>query len=250
MKKIYLLILIISLLCFSGCSSNKNTQNESSSQNTTNASNTSSKNNTNANKSGSTQSNMGNGIGNAVDNAGNLVGNVIDDAGTAIEDVGNNIESIVNGNNNNNSSNNSNMQLTKNSQNQVTNIKNTNNLNTQTSNTSNVSSNLSQRATQIAKDINSIDGVEKATVIITGETALIGLNLGDSLNDEQISNIKKLAETKTKDSNNGIKNAAVTASPEIVQRITNLANDIKEGKPISGLADELGNLIKRVTPTI
>lgn len=248
MKKIYILILIISLFCFSGCSSNKNTQNESSSQNTTNASNT---NNKNANNNDLAKTNIGNGIGNAVDSAGNLVGNVIDDAGTAIEDIGNNVESIVNGDSNTDNTDTSNMQLTKNSQNQVTNIKNTNNsTNNSNAQTSNVSSNLSQRATQIAKDINSIDGVEKATVIITGETALIGLNLTNNLNDEQISNIKKSAENKAKTSNNGIKNAAVTASPEIVQRITNLANDIKEGKPISGLADELGNLIKRVTPTI
>lgn len=228
MKKIYIPIFIISLVCFVGCSNN--TQNQNSTQSTTNASN---------NNLNNTTANIGNGIRNTVDNAGNLVGNVINDAGTAINDIGNNLNNIVN-DDRINTNNNSNMQLINNPQSKTNNIANTNN----------VSSDLSQKATQIAKDINSIEGVKKSTVIITGQTALIGLDLTNNLNDEQIANVKKLAEAKAKNSNNGIKNAAITASPEIVQRITNLATDIKDGKPISSLADELKTLIRRVTPTI
>jgi len=228
MKNIYA-ILIISLFCFVGCSSNNNSQNPNNLQNTTNASN-------NTNNTNNAVADIGNGIGNAVDDAGNLVGNVISDAGTAIgdigNDVGNGIENLTN-NKSRTNANNSNVQLINNSQNQ-----------------SNNSSALSQKATEIAKEINSIDGVNKATVILTNQTALIGLDLADSLNDEQISSIKRLAETKAKNSNNGIKNTAVTASPEVVQRITNLANDIKSGQSTSDLTDELRSLVKIISPNI
>lgn len=130
---------------------------------------------------------------------------------------------------------------------------NSSNVNTRNAidNTNNIASDdLSQRATRIAKALNKINGVEKATVVITGEVALVGLNIANNISDEQITKIKKEAEQITLNTDTGIKNTAITAAPEIVDRIVNISGDIGNGKPLSGLADELGSLIRRITPTM
>lgn len=112
------------------------------------------------------------------------------------------------------------------------------------------SSDLSKRASTIANDLKSLDNVEKATVIIVGNVALVGLNLSDNLSSEQINQIKKQAENRAVATDNNITNAAVTASPELVQSIANLANDVEGGKPLTGMVDELSNIIQRIKPVV
>jgi YhcN/YlaJ family sporulation lipoprotein len=107
-----------------------------------------------------------------------------------------------------------------------------------------------RRAKIIAQDIANLTDVESATVVITGNTALVGLNLPENVSDEQVDRIKRLAEKKCLATDSALKNASITASPEMVERIRNISRDIGQGRPITGLGDELGSILRRVTPTI
>ena len=107
-----------------------------------------------------------------------------------------------------------------------------------------------ERANHIAKVITNLPEVKKSTVIITGNTALVGVVLASNIAEEEVDETKKTIEEKTFSADASLKNVSITASPEIVKRITNISEDLSQGKPITGLAEELGSIIRRITPTI
>lgn len=275
MKKIYM-VLLIALFTLVGCSSsNKNVKNQT---NNTSGLNTSQKTANNVmNDAEKVVGDIGNNVGRAANDIGNTItGRNSNNNMTNTATTNNNMTNTATSDNNmmNRTTNNNMANRTTNDDNYIRdktannntinrtstesgidmlNGYNQSNVNARniTNTTNNVASDdLSQRATKIAKALNKIDGVEKATVVITGEVALIGLNIANDISDEQITKIKKEAEQQTLNTDTAIKNVAITAAPEIVDRIVNVAGDIGNGKPLSGLADELGSLIRRITPTM
>lgn len=46
-----------------------------------------------------------------------------------------------------------------------------------------------------------------------------------------------------------ITNVYVSANPDFVQRVSNYANDVRNGQPISGMVNELSTMIDRIFPT-
>ncbi|KAE9637004.1 YhcN/YlaJ family sporulation lipoprotein [Defluviitalea raffinosedens] len=108
----------------------------------------------------------------------------------------------------------------------------------------------SERAKHIARIITTLPKVEKATVIVMGNIALVGVELDHGINEEEVEEAKTLIEEKTFLADASLKNVAVTASPELVKRITSIAQDLNNGKPIDGLAEELGSIIRRITPIV
>ncbi|NLM12571.1 MAG: YhcN/YlaJ family sporulation lipoprotein [Epulopiscium sp.] len=107
-----------------------------------------------------------------------------------------------------------------------------------------------ERAKHIAEAITNLPKVEKATVIVTGNIALVGVELDSNINESEMDETKKLIEEKTFSADASLKNVSVTASPEIVKRIHSIAQDLNRGKPIEGLAEELGSIIRRITPIV
>lgn len=188
-----------------------------------------------------------NGIKSTVNDVGKVAGNVLNDVISGAEGIVGGVvndteNTLINGN-------------VKNNQNNIKNAKSVeqnSNISSEYNNETSIneSNDLSQRATNIAKTINKIEGVQKATIIITGDIALVGINLANDLSNEKITQIKKEAEQKALEIDKNINKAVITASPEIVDRIINITNDVGSGKPLSGLTDEISSIIKRIQPTM
>lgn len=107
-----------------------------------------------------------------------------------------------------------------------------------------------KRAKYIAEVITGLPEVEKTTVVITGNSALIGANLASDINEKEVNKIKKTIEEKTLSTDASLKNVSITVSPEVVEKIRDIAEKLNQGRNIDGLAEELGSIIRRITPTI
>lgn len=107
-----------------------------------------------------------------------------------------------------------------------------------------------KRAQYIAEAISKTPLVEETTVVITGNTALVGVDLASSINESQVNQLKKSIEEKTFVTDASLKNVSVTVSPEIVERISDISRNLSQGKPINGLAEEISSIIRRITPTV
>ncbi|MBU5677281.1 YhcN/YlaJ family sporulation lipoprotein [Alkaliphilus sp. MSJ-5] len=107
---------------------------------------------------------------------------------------------------------------------------------------------LSDRADEIVNEVTKLKDVRSATVVITDNTALVGINLTSGTKGNLNAQIKKEVEDAVRRADRDIDRVSVTADPDLFTRIENIARDIGQGRPISGFATEVEEIIRRITP--
>ncbi len=97
---------------------------------------------------------------------------------------------------------------------------------------------------QIAKSVN---GVKDANCVILGNTAIVGLDLDGHLDRKRVGTIKYSVAEALHNDPYGI-DALVTADIDIADRLREMGADIRNGRPITGFAEELSDIIGRIIP--
>ncbi|HHY83540.1 MAG TPA: YhcN/YlaJ family sporulation lipoprotein [Clostridiales bacterium] len=120
--------------------------------------------------------------------------------------------------------------------------------NNRTGNTTPMGGNWQERAERIADAAARQKEVESAACVITGNTAVVGLQFDDQYKGKLTDAIKKKVEERCLDADNRIKRVVVTADPDLVSRLEEMFNDIGKGKPISGFTKEINEIINRINP--
>lgn len=113
-------------------------------------------------------------------------------------------------------------------------------------NASSPSVDTQNRLEELAKGI---PQVKDAKCVFLGKTAIVGITVDPALDRSRVNVIKySVAEAFRKDPA-GI-NAFVTADMGLGERIRQVREDIRNGKPFAGFAQELGDIIGRVAPQL
>lgn len=94
-----------------------------------------------------------------------------------------------------------------------------------TGNAASESKTSTERARILSDMVTGMDGIEKASVIISGNAAIVGITTEGELTEQSLSKLKKEIEEKVRISDKGIRIVAVTAAPDLVERIFNLSGD-------------------------
>lgn len=89
--------------------------------------------------------------------------------------------------------------------------------------------------------------VENATAVVVGRIAVVGIDLPGNLDAARVSTIKYSVAQSLKEDPLGA-NALVTANPDLVERIREMARRIGEGHPVAGIMDELADIVSRIMP--
>lgn len=104
-----------------------------------------------------------------------------------------------------------------------------------------------ETAKRLADLATKVPNVNDATVIVMGNTAIVGIDVAAKLDRPRVGTIKyTVAEALKKDPHG--KTAVVIADPDVVQRIREMNQDIKRGRPIAGFAEELADIAGRFMP--
>lgn len=103
-------------------------------------------------------------------------------------------------------------------------------------------------ANRVATDVKKVSGVKKATVVVSGRTAYIGLTLEPSVEKTKTTTIKNDVSRRAKAIEPGLATVHVTSEPDLVTRLDKIAASIKEGKPVSGFTSELTEIGRRIAP--
>jgi len=91
--------------------------------------------------------------------------------------------------------------------------------------------------------------VQSANCIIIGNTAIVGINVDGSLDRARVGTIKySVAEAMRKDPYGA--NAIVTADPDLVERLREMREEMRRGRPVAGFAEELADIIGRIMPQL
>ncbi|MBH5316923.1 YhcN/YlaJ family sporulation lipoprotein [Paenibacillus sp. GSMTC-2017] len=94
-----------------------------------------------------------------------------------------------------------------------------------------------------------IEGVKNAHCVIVGNTAVVGIDVDGSLDRSRVGIIKYSVAEAFRNDPYGI-DALVTADIDIASRLNEIGTDIKNGRPISGFAEELADIMGRLIPQI
>lgn len=101
-------------------------------------------------------------------------------------------------------------------------------------------------ADEVANRLEDMKDVKGASVIITDNNAYVAVNL---TNDKNLTNdLEKKIVDQVKKHDEGADNVYVSANPDFVKSMKGYVNDIQNGKPISGLFDEFGDMAQRMFP--
>lgn len=103
----------------------------------------------------------------------------------------------------------------------------------------------SRLADKLAGDALKVNGVDRATVVLTGSTAIVGCNLKPGADAAAV---KNEVASAVKQSDSRVKNVLVSTDPELNQRIVRISRGVAEGRPLSGFSQEINELLKRLSP--
>ncbi|MFJ9386152.1 YhcN/YlaJ family sporulation lipoprotein [Peribacillus sp. NPDC101481] len=101
----------------------------------------------------------------------------------------------------------------------------------------------------ISNRVEAMKEVSNASVIVTENNAYVGAVLKDG-GDKDISNdLKERVADTVRGADPSVDQVYVSANPDFVQRIEGYANDIENGKPVAGFAEEFRELVTRIFPS-
>lgn len=107
---------------------------------------------------------------------------------------------------------------------------------------------MSTRASAIAQRVANLKEVNNCSVLLSGNTAIVGVDIKNTLHDKMTTDLKQKIEKTVKNVDNSVKSVSITADPDLYTRISNMAKDIRDGRPISGFANEFQEILRRITP--
>ncbi|MGE7766880.1 YhcN/YlaJ family sporulation lipoprotein [Peribacillus sp. NPDC096540] len=101
-------------------------------------------------------------------------------------------------------------------------------------------------ADDVANQLEDMNDVKGASVIITDNNAYVAVDL---TNDKNLTNdLEKKIVDQVKKQDEGTDHVYVSANPDFVKSMNDYTNDIQNGKPIGGLFNEFGDMARRMFP--
>ncbi len=123
-------------------------------------------------------------------------------------------------------------------------------LNVRNSTIQNVDRKSGQEISQHLVDLAaSIPNVNDAAAVVLGNYAIVGIDVNEDLERSEVGSIKYSVAESLKNDPHGAR-AVVVADPDMTARIREIGNDIRDGKPIQGIFNELADISGRLMPEI
>lgn len=101
------------------------------------------------------------------------------------------------------------------------------------------------RLTSAAK---SVPGVNRATVVLAGTTAYVGIDEKAGLEKGETDRIKRNVSSEMKKSEPRLTAVYVSSDPDIITRLQRIAGGVAAGQPVSSFAAELTEIANRLSP--
>ena len=101
-----------------------------------------------------------------------------------------------------------------------------------------------QHLANLASDVPEVNG---ATAIMTNRGALIAIDVDKDLDRSTVGSIKYTVLEAVHHDPHG-KNAIIVADGDVFERLSNIMDEVNNGQPLAGFANELSNLVGRWIP--
>lgn len=108
----------------------------------------------------------------------------------------------------------------------------------------------SKRAETLKDRIEDLSDIKSATVVVSGNTAYVGVDIAAKLQGKMTDQLKEKVIDKAKQTDTGLSRVYVSADVDTISRLKNYAKDIRDGKPISGIIQQVDEMFRRPAPTV
>ncbi len=105
---------------------------------------------------------------------------------------------------------------------------------------------LVNRANKIAQRVSALPEVNAASVVIHGNTAIVGCDVKGSATNAISSNLRQKVEAAVKTADKNVKNISVTSDPTLYNRIRTMSTNISNGHPISTFVGDIEDVMRRI----
>ncbi len=104
-------------------------------------------------------------------------------------------------------------------------------------------------ASHLVELASSVPKVNDATAVVLGKFAVVGIDVDSKLERSRVQTIKySVAESLQHDPYGA--NAIVIADADTMERLKQMKKQIEEGRPVTGILDELAQIVGRLVPDI
>lgn len=105
------------------------------------------------------------------------------------------------------------------------------------------------RSNYLANLAASIPNVDNATAIVIGNVAIVGIDVDDQMDRSEVGTVKYSVAESLKHDPQGA-GAIVVADPDITARLGEMRDDLRAGKPVAGILNELSDITSRLIPEL
>ncbi|WP_080845939.1 YhcN/YlaJ family sporulation lipoprotein [Cytobacillus gottheilii] len=104
-------------------------------------------------------------------------------------------------------------------------------------------------ADRVADKITDMQEVDTANVIVTDNNAYVAASLENVRNLETRETLENKISDQVKSVDQDIDQVYVSFDPDFNNRMTNYADNIRNGEPVEGFFDEFNEMVRRIFPT-
>lgn len=103
-------------------------------------------------------------------------------------------------------------------------------------------------AKKVSDEVQRLSEIKKATTLVVGDTALIGVEFDAQYKGEMTTRIKDMVANRAKAADKRIQNVSVTADPDLLTRVQDLGKKLDGGSVISDITTEFTEIVNRIAP--
>ncbi|MBS4217887.1 YhcN/YlaJ family sporulation lipoprotein [Bacillus sp. FJAT-49711] len=104
-----------------------------------------------------------------------------------------------------------------------------------------------ERANYLANLAAGIPNVHGATAVVLGNIAVVGIDVDANVDRAKVGTIKYSVAESLKHDPHGA-GAVVVADPDLNARLKEIRSDMRAGKPVQGIMNELSDIVGRIVP--
>ncbi|MFK2824868.1 YhcN/YlaJ family sporulation lipoprotein [Bacillus sp. B190/17] len=108
---------------------------------------------------------------------------------------------------------------------------------------------MREASRRLADTAQQMPGVNDAAAVSWGRYAIVGIDVDADLDRSEVGSIKYTVAEGLKHQPYGA-NAVVVADPDLYARVKEIGQDIENGRPLQGLANELADIAGRAMPEV
>ncbi|GAB6158476.1 hypothetical protein JCM39194_16760 [Desulfotomaculum varum] len=106
-----------------------------------------------------------------------------------------------------------------------------------------------KQAQMLAQEATRVDGVKSAYVVVSGNMAVVGLNINKNMEASQTDRIKAEVGRRLKNADRQISDVRVSTDADTVTRIRKISEGIRQGRPVTDFTKQLDEIVRRMVPT-